>query len=320
MKFVVAGIDIGGTNSAFGIVDQDGKFYGEGSIPTRAYAKFDEWASAMHSAIMNVLEPHKNEIKLVGIGIGAPNGNYYSGCIENAVNLSWDGNVPAVAKLKELFGEDKAVVLTNDANAAAVGEMVYGGAKGMKDFIVVTLGTGLGGGVVVNGQVVYGLDGNAGELGHIIAEKGGRACGCGRNGCLETYVSATGIKRTVFELLATENIPSLLRDISFNDLTSEMIYKAAVKNDEIALKAFDFTGKILGQALADFAAFSTPEAFFLFGGLAKSGEFILEPTIRYMEENICFIYKDKIKVLLSDLNDKNAAVLGAAALAWSSKN
>ena len=186
----------------------------------------------------------------------------------------------------------------------------------MKDFIVITLGTGLGSGIVVNNHVVYGLDGNAGELGHVIVERNGRQCGCGRRGCLETYVSATGIKRTAFDLLADENNPSELRNYSFNELTSELIYKAAAKGDIIAIKAFEETGKKLGMALADFAAFSTPEAFFLFGGLAKSGNLILEPTKRYMEENILFVYKNKIKIKISELNNKNAAVLGAAALAW----
>lgn len=317
MKSVVVGIDVGGTNSVFGIVDKDGNFYGEGSIPTRAYPIFDDWANSIYGAIMQTLKESGQEVKIEGIGIGAPNGNYYNGCIENAVNLSWSGKVDVVGKFKELFGSDKLVVLTNDANAAAVGEMVFGGAKGMKDFIVITLGTGLGSGVVVNHQVVYGYDGNAGELGHVIVERGGRDCGCGRRGCLETYVSATGIKRTVFELLANSNQASTLRSHSFDDLTSEMIYKAAVAGDAIAKRAFEVTGKRLGEALADFTAFSTPEAFFLFGGLAKSGDLILEPTKRYMEESTCVIYKDKVKVLLSELNDKNAAVLGAAALAWS---
>jgi glucokinase len=317
MKSVVVGIDVGGTNTVFGIVDKDGNFYGEGSIPTQAYPTFGDWAQSIHDAIMQTLKQQNEEIELIGIGIGAPNGNYYTGCIENAVNLSWNGKVDVVGKMKELFGSDKLAVLTNDANAAAVGEMVYGGAKGMKDFIVITLGTGLGSGVVVNNQMVHGYDGNAGELGHVIVEKEGRMCGCGRKGCLETYVSATGIKRTVFELLANENTPSTLRSYSFNDLTSEMIYKEAVAGDAIALKAFEETGKRLGQALADFTAFSTPEAFFLFGGLAKAGNLILEPTKHHMEESTCIIYKNKVKVLLSELSDKNAAVLGAAALAWS---
>jgi glucokinase len=316
MKSVVVGIDVGGTNTVYGIVDKEGNFYGEGSIPTRAYPNFDDWAQSIYTAIMETLQERNGEIEIIGIGIGAPNGNYYTGCIENAVNLSWNGQVDVVCKMKQLFGNDKLAVLTNDANAAAVGEMVYGAAKGMKDFIVITLGTGLGSGIVINHQVVYGHDGNAGELGHVIVEKGGRMCGCERNGCLETYVSATGIKRTVFELLANYNDPSTLRSYSFDDLTSEMIYKAAVAGDTIANRAFEETGKRLGEALADFTAFSTPEAFFLFGGLAKSGDLILEPTKRYMEENVCKIYKDKVKVLLSDLNDKNAAVLGAAALAW----
>ncbi|WP_047446480.1 ROK family protein [Alistipes sp. ZOR0009] len=320
MKNVVVGIDVGGTNTVYGIVDKDGNIYGEGSIPTQAYQNFEDWSEALHKSIDDKMKELGNEFAIYGIGMGAPNGNYYSGCIEDAVNLNWNGKQNVVTTFKSLFGEDKLVVLTNDANAAAVGEMVYGGAKGMKDFIVITLGTGLGSGVVVNHQVVYGLDGNAGELGHIIFERNGRMCGCGRRGCLETYVSATGIKRTVFDLLANENVPSELRGLSFEEVTSEKIYKAAQKDDQIALMAFEETGKRLGMALADFAAFSTPEAFFLFGGLAKSGDYILEPTKRYMEENLCFIYKDKIKVLLSELNDKNAAVLGAAALAWAELN
>lgn len=316
MKNVVVGVDLGGTNTVFGIVDKDGNIFGEGSIPTRSFNKFEDWSLALHKAIVDKMYEIGQDFTIAGIGVGAPNGNYYSGCIEDAVNLSWGGKQNIVAKFKSLFGNNIHVVLTNDANAAAVGEKVYGGAKDMKDFIVITLGTGLGSGIVVNNQVVYGCDGNAGELGHVTVKRNGRKCNCGRNGCLETYVSATGIKRTVFELLAIENDPSELRNYNFEQLNSEMIYKAATKGDTIALKAFEETGRVLGMALADFAAFSTPEAFFLFGGLAKSGNFILEPTKRYMEENICFIYKNKIPVLLSELNDKNVAVLGGAALAW----
>ena len=249
--------------------------------------------------------------------VGAPNGNYYTGTIEFAPNLVWKGVLNIVEKIKRYF-PTVPVIITNDANAAAVGEMVYGGAKGMKDFLVVTLGTGLGSGFVANGKLIYGHDGFAGELGHVVVNKTGRICGCGRKGCLETYASATGIKRTVFKLLADHIEDSEFRRITYDDLTAEMITKAALNGDPIAIEAYEYTGKLLGEALADAVALTSPEAIFLFGGLAKAGKYIFEPTKKYMEQNLLAIFRNKVKLLPSGIDGKNAAVLGASALVWQS--
>jgi glucokinase len=251
----------------------------------------------------------------MGIGIGAPNGNYYSGTIEFAPNLNFKGVVPVVDHLKARF-DYEVIVLTNDANAAAMGEMMYGGAKGMKDFIMITLGTGVGSGIVANGELIYGHDGFAGEIGHTIVDPAGRECGCGRQGCLETYTSAPGIKRTVSELLSTMNDPSELRDISYNDLSAKMIDSKARKGDVIALEAFDYTGEILGLKLSDAVAHTSPEAIFLFGGLAQASELIFEPTKKYLEQFLLAIYKGKVKLLPSELPPGEAAILGASALVW----
>jgi glucokinase len=251
----------------------------------------------------------------MGVGIGAPNGNYYTGSIENAVNLNWRGILPVTEKMRKYF-PDITVTLTNDANAAAIGEMVFGGAKNMKDFIVITLGTGLGSGIVTNGILVYGHDGFAGELGHINSQPNGRDCGCGRKGCLEAYASASGIRRTVYWLLSERMIDSELRSVCFNDLTAKMISEAALRGDKIALEAFDYTGFILGSKLADTVACTSPEAIFLLGGLANSRDLIINPTKKYMEENLLPIYRNKVKIMLSSLPDMNAGVLGAGALAW----
>ncbi len=315
MKDVVIGIDIGGTFTKFGIVDRDGNCLKENFTSTDKYTEFEVYLEHLHTEIEELINPFKNQIEIKGIGIGAPNGNYYNGTIENAPNLNWKGLINFVDSFKKYF-PGLPVRLTNDANAAAIGEMIYGGAKGMDNFIVITLGTGLGSGIVVNGNVVYGHDGFAGELGHLNVKHRGRECGCGKRGCLETYVSATGIKRTVFKLLAERIEKSELRDISYNDLTAKMIAEAAKKGDKIALQAFELTGRILGVKLADSVTFSSPEAIFIFGGLAKAGDLIFEPTIRYMEENLMYVYKGKIKVLPSQLEGANAAVLGASALAW----
>lgn len=253
-----------------------------------------------------------------GIGVGVPNGNYFKGTIEFAPNLPWRGVVPLASLIEDAF--TLPTVLTNDANAAAIGEMTYGAARGMKDFIMITLGTGLGSGIVVNGQLVYGHDGFAGELGHVIVFPEGRRCGCGRKGCLETYVSATGIVRTMHELLQSRHIPSLLRDMNPTAITSKTIRDAALKGDALAIEAFEFTGKILGQQLANFVAFSSPEAIILFGGLTRAGDLIFRPTIHAMEENLLQIYKNKIKVLPSELKESDAAILGASALVWEIKN
>ena len=315
MKEAVIGIDIGGTYTKYGIIDRQGNCLADNFISTEAYKDFDAYLKHLHGEIAGTLKEIPGGITLIGVGIGAPNGNYYRGTIEYPPNLSWKGIVPVVEKMKPYY-PGVPIVLTNDANAAAIGEMVYGGAQNMKDFIVITLGTGLGSGIVVNGQIVYGHDGFAGELGHVNVKLRGRDCGCGRKGCLETYVSATGIKRTVFRFLAERTDESELRDISFNDLTAKMITEAARKCDPIAMEAFEYTGKILGAKLADTVAHTSPEAIFLLGGLANSKELILDPTIRSMEENLLPIYRNKIKVLLSALSDVNAGVMGASALAW----
>ena len=318
MKEVVIGIDIGGTNTKFGYVDREGNNLSSGSIPTDKYENLDDYMDYLHKELEKCKNEIDEDIKLAGIGIGAPNGNYYKGTIEYAPNLKWKG----VVNLTDHFNKycDVPVRLTNDANAAALGEMIYGGAKNMKDFIVITLGTGLGSGIVVNGDVVHGHDGFAGELGHTIVKPNGRRCGCGRRGCLETYVSATGIKRTVFKLFAATMEDSELRKYSYNELTAEMITKAAEKGDKLALEAFDNTGKVLGLKLADAVAHTSPEAIFLFGGLSKAGDFIFKPVQQYMEENLLEIYKNKVKILPSGLMDKNAAVMGASALIWKEIN
>lgn len=315
MTEAVIGIDIGGTFTKFGIVDKAGNCLGENFTNTDKYLKVDDFLKNLHLEISELTKSLGSEIVIKGVGIGAPNGNYYKGTIEHAPNLNWKGIIPFVEKFKVYF-PGLPVVLTNDANAAAIGEMIYGGAKGLKDFIVITLGTGLGSGIVVNGKLVYGHDGFAGELGHINVKYRGRECGCGKLGCLETYVSATGIKRTVFKLLADRACKSELRDISFNELTAKMISDAALKGDPIALEAFERTGTILGVKLADAVACTSPEAIFIFGGLAKAGELIFNPVRKSMEENLFPIFKGKVKILPSMLQETNAAVLGASALAW----
>jgi len=313
MSEAVVGIDIGGTFTKYGIIDKKGNCLFEHSISTTFCDGAEEFVHEFSTVLQAELNKHK-AITLVGIGIGAPNGNYYNGTIEFAPNLKWKGIIPLVDLFKKHF--NVPVYLTNDANAAAIGEMIFGGAKGMNDFIEITLGTGLGSGIVSNGKLIYGHDGFAGEIGHTIVRYNGRQCGCGRRGCLETYVSATGIKRSVYKLLADSLEPSELRGVSFNDLSADMITKAAKEGDKIALEAFEYTGSLLGQKLADSVAHTSPEAIFLFGGLAKAENLILEPTRRHLEANLLSIYKNKVKVLLSGLKEVNAAVLGAAALAW----
>ncbi len=315
MKQVAIGIDIGGTNTIFGIVDKNGDFISRGSIKTETHPDYTIFMSTLCRSIDKLISESENEVEVVGIGVGAPNGNYYNGTIEFAPNLNFEGVVPVVDFIKKQFDFD-VIVLTNDANAAAMGEMIYGGAEGMKDFIMITLGTGVGSGIVVNGGMVYGHDGFAGELGHVIAVPEGRICGCGRRGCLETYTSANGIKRTVFELLADRIDPSEFRNVSYNDLSSKMIDQAARRGDIIAKMAFDYTGKILGEKLADTIAHTSPEAIFLFGGLAQAGDLIFEPTKRYMEKSLLNIYKNKVNLLPSQLPPGDAAILGASALVW----
>jgi glucokinase len=314
MKEVALGIDIGGTNTVFGFIDREGHTLAESSISTKAHLDVRSYLKALHDKIQEIMSTLKTEVVLKGIGVGAPNGNYYKGTIENAPNLTWGKMVHFTDLLKDYY--QVPIVLTNDANAAAIGEKIYGGAKSMSDFIVITLGTGLGSGIFVNGKVMYGHDGFAGELGHVTVNYNGRQCGCGRKGCLETYVSATGIKRTVYKLLADYTDPSVLRGISFDTLSAEMITKAAKEGDRIGIEAFEYTGKILGKKLADFVTFSSPEAIFLFGGLARAEEFIFRPTIQHMEENLMPVFRNKVKILPSSLMERNAAILGASALLW----
>lgn len=311
----VIGIDIGGTFTKYGIVDKNGHCLKDNFTSTDKYNDFDVYLENLNTEIEETINSLGEPSEIKAIGIGAPNGNYYKGTIVNAPNLNWKETIPFVEKLKEYY-PDIPIVLTNDANAAALGEMIYGGAQKMKDFIIVTLGTGLGSGIVVNGNIVYGYNGFAGELGHMNVKHRGRDCGCGKKGCLETYVSATGIKRTVFKLMTERVVESEMRNISFEDLTSKMISEAAKKGDEIALEAFEITGRILGVNLADVVACTSPEAIFLFGGLAKAGDLLLNPTRKYMEENLFPIYKGKVKIIPSQLSETNAAILGAAALAW----
>lgn len=314
MKEVVIGVDIGGTFTKYGIVDRGGVVIKSGFISTDVFPELEEYLRNLSEAINLELTAEKDTI-LKGIGIGAPNGNYYKGTIENAANLNWKGIVPFVERFKRYY-KNIPIVLTNDANAAAIGEVIYGGAKGMKDFIVITLGTGLGSGIVVNGKLVYGHDGHAGELGHINVVPNGRDCGCGRKGCLETYVSATGIKRTVFQLLSERTVDSEFQKISFDDLTAKMIAEAATRNDLIALEAFELCGKNLGEMLAEAVHHTSPEAIFLSGGLANAGDLILKPAKKYMEANLLPIFRNKVKIMISAVQETNAAVLGASALAW----
>ena len=318
-KPYVVGIDIGGTNTVFGIVDARGTIVASNSIKTGAYDEVDNYVDEVCKHLVPLIEANGGADRIKGIGIGAPNGNYYSGTIEFAPNLPWRGIIPLAAMFEERLNIPTA--LTNDANAAAIGEMTYGAARGMKDFIMITLGTGVGSGIVINGQMVYGHDGFAGELGHtIIRRENGRLCGCGRHGCLETYCSATGVARTAREFLTARTEESLLRAIPAEAITSKDVYDAAVKGDKLAQDIFEYTGQILGEALADAIAFSSPEAIILFGGLAKACELIFKPLQRAIDENVLNIYKGKAKLLMSELKDSDAAVLGASALGWEIKN
>lgn len=313
MKKATVGIDIGGTNTKFGLVDRNGDCINRSAIKTRGHGNIESYLFALSNAITQIIEKSGSH-EAIGIGIGAPNGNYFRGTIEHAPNLEWKGVIPLAEKLKTLTGLPS--VLTNDANAAAMGEMIYGGAKAMKDFIVITLGTGVGSGIVVNGELVYGHDGFAGEIGHTIVNPMGRECGCGRKGCLETYASATGIVRTALEFLQNPKEQSSLRKIPENELSAKHIFEAADSGDILSLKIFGYTGKILGMKLADTVAHTSPEAIFLFGGLASAGKFIFEPTKNYMEKYLLGIFKNKVKLLPSKLNGADAAILGASALAW----
>ena len=317
-KPYVIGIDMGGTNTVFGIVDARGVVIASSSIKTQKHSNINDYIEELYVEITRLIEATDAAGKIHGIGIGAPNANYYTGIIEDGVNLPWPTPVPLAKLVSEKFGIP--VAITNDANAAAIGEMTYGAARGLKDFIMITLGTGVGSGIVINGQLVYGHDGFAGELGHVIMKRNnGRLCGCGRTGCLEAYCSATGVARTAREFLDARSEDSLLRNIPAEEITSKDVYDAAVAGDKMAKDIFEFTGNMLGEALADFTVFSSPEAFVLFGGLAKSGDMLLKPLRQSLEKNMMSIFKGKVKVLVSELKEADAAVLGASALGWEAK-
>jgi glucokinase len=320
MKKVTIGVDIGGTNTAIGVVDSKGQVMVKDSILTPSHGDIDKYINELTVAIQELIKSVKlmnDDIEILGIGIGAPNGNYYNGTIEYAPNLSFKGVVQFVKLMRKSFPEMKALALTNDANAAAIGEMIYGGAKGMKNFVMYTLGTGVGSGVVVNGDLVYGHDGFAGECGHTTLIPGGRLCGCTAKGHLEAYCSAPGMKRTAFEIMARDNAgDSLLADKSFNELNSKMIFDAAEKGDKVALEVFEQTGKWLGQGLADTVHHLSPEAIFLFGGPTAAGDYIFKPTKASLEEHLLPIFNGKIKVLPSELRPGDAAIVGASALVW----
>lgn len=313
-KPYVIGLDLGGTNSVFGIVDARGNIVATTAIKTQAYPDFDNYVKASVDALMPIIDTVGGIEKIKALGIGAPNGNYYNGTIEYAANLVWQGVVPIAKKFEEALGIP--VIVTNDANAAAVGEFTYGVARGMKNFIMITLGTGVGSGIYINGQLVLGCDGLAGELGHLTVIPGGRTCGCGRKGCLETYCSATGVARTAREYLDKRDTPSLLRDIKPEDITSFEVYKAAVAGDELAKEIFEVTGSMLGEACANFALFCSPEAFIFMGGLTKAGDLLMKPLQKAYDEHVLSVYKGKAKLMLSGLKDSETAVLGASALGW----
>lgn len=314
-KKYVVGIDIGGQSAKIGVVDARGEVLAQTVVASNKHTDAGEFVDYLGQTVLALVRQAGVEGQVRGIGVGAPDSNYYTGEIVGAVNLVWCGkeNIPFADMLAKATGIP--VSLTNDANAAAMGEMAYGVAKGMKNFIMITLGTGVGSGIVINGQVVYGADGFAGELGHTCAVRhNGRRCGCGQNGCLEAYASAIGVARTAREWLEATDEPSLLRDVE--NITSKDVYEAAKKGDKLALRVFDFTGRILGEKFADFIAFSAPEAIVLFGGLARSREFLEEPITRTMNENVVFLWKNKVKLLFSTLKESDAAILGASALGW----
>lgn len=309
------GVDIGGTGTKFGIVDSVGNLLFSSEMSTRNHPTVEGFIDALHENLMPMIERAGGIGRFKGIGLGAPNGNYYTGTVEYAPNLPWKGILPLAKLVENKFG--LPVVLTNDANAAALGEMMYGVAKGMKDFIMITLGTGVGSGIVANGNLIYGYDGFAGELGHTIIIPDGRVhAGTGKKGSLESYASATGVMLTALEVLEKSDKPSLLRDVPKEKIDSKKVYEAAMEGDELAKEIFEYTGKILGMALANFVMFSSPEAIVLFGGLMKAGDLILKPTRYHMEENLIQVFQNKVKILVSHLKESDAAILGASALVW----
>lgn len=315
MDAFVVGVDIGGTGTKFGIVDNVGNVLFASEISTKKHEQVHTFIDELHQELSVLIEKVGGVGRIKGIGVGAPNGNVYTGNIEYAPNLPWKGIIPLARMLQDKF--KIPVRLTNDANAAAVGEMMYGAAQGMKDFIMITLGTGVGSGIVANGQLVYGHDGFAGELGHTTIIPDGRLHpGTGKKGSLESYASATGVAQSAIEILKNTDRPSLLRDIPKGELNSKAVFEAATKGDEVAKEVFAFTGKVLGMALANFVMFSSPEAIILFGGLTKAGDLILKPTREHLEANVIEIFQNKVKILVSHLKESDAAILGASALMW----
>jgi glucokinase len=317
---LAVGIDIGGTNTKFGIVDRRGNILCDGRMLTNQHEDVNEFLDELHGHLSVLITQVGGIENIRGIGVGAPNGNFYTGNIEYAPNLRWKGVVPLAKLLEAKFGVP--AILTNDANAAALGEFMYGAARSMRDFIVITLGTGVGSGIVANGQLIYGHDGFAGELGHCIVIPGGRLhTGTGAHGSLEAYASATGVTNTALEFLAARpDTKSMLRDLKKEDINSKVIYEAAMKGDPLAIEVYEFTGKILGEALANFVMFSSPEAIVLFGGLTKAGDMIMKPVREHMEKNLLPIFQNKVKLVFSELQESDAAILGASALAWEMKD
>ena len=318
LQALAIGIDIGGTGTKFGIVDRDGNVLFSDEMSTKKHAEVNTFIDDLYDNLAVLIEKSGGVGRMKGIGVGAPNGNFYTGTIEYAPNLPWKGIIPLAKLIENKFR--LPVTLTNDANAAAIGEMMYGAAKGMKDFIMITLGTGVGSGIVANGHLIYGHDGFAGELGHTIVIPDGRLHpGTGKKGSLESYCSATGVRSTTVEILQNSDRPSLLRKVPIEKLDSKMVYEAAIEGDELARYIFDFTGRILGLALANAVMFSSPEAIVLFGGLTKAGDLILKPTREHMEANLIQVFQNKVKILISHLKESDAAILGASALAWEEK-
>ncbi len=315
-KPYVIGLDLGGTNSVFGLTDRVGNIKVSASIKTAGHSNATEYVSAAIAALQPIIREAGGIDNINAMGIGAPNANYYDGTMGNAPNIAWaKGIVPLAKMFSDALGIP--VKMTNDANAAAMGEMIYGAARGMKNFIMITLGTGVGSGIVANGSLIYGSDGFAGELGHVtVVREGGRLCGCGRKGCLETYCSATGVARSTRERLAADDAPSLLREMPVDDITSRDVAVAAEQGDALAKKIFAFTGRILGEACADFATFLSPEAFIFFGGLTKAGDLLMVPLKEAYDNHVMDIYRGKTQFLVSTLDGSSAAVLGASALAW----
>jgi len=315
MEQLAIGIDIGGTGTKFGIVDKEGNVLFSSDMSTRGFDTIEAFIEELHKKVQPLIDNVGGTGRIRGIGVGAPNGNFYTGTIEYAPNLPWKGIIPLAKLIQDEF--KLPVIVTNDANAAALGEMKYGAAKDMNDFIMITLGTGVGSGIVANGNLIYGHDGFAGELGHVIVIPDGRNHeGTSKKGSLESYASATGVRNTAIELLENSNTPSLLRAIPKEELDSKKVYDAAMAGDQLAKDIFDYTGKILGLALANFVMFSSPSAIILFGGLTKAGDLILKPTREHMEANLIQVFQNKVKILVSHLKESDAAILGASALAW----